>query len=52
MKNAEIRKVSVVIPAFNEEAAVAEEVARVGEVLCEAGIEHEKIGRASCRERV
>ncbi len=43
MKDIEIRKASVVIPAFNEEAAVGEEITKVAEVLSEAGIEYEII---------
>jgi glycosyltransferase involved in cell wall biosynthesis len=35
--------VSVIIPAYNEEAAVAEVVRRVGDVLTRAGVEHEII---------
>ena len=41
MRDTEIRKASVVIPAFNEEAAVADEVTTVADVLSKAGIEHE-----------
>jgi len=43
VKDIEIRKASVVIPAFNEEAAVGEEITKVAEVLSEAGIEYEII---------
>lgn len=35
--------VSVVIPAYNEAAAIGEVIERVGDVLLEAGIEHEII---------
>lgn len=43
MKNIEIRKASVVIPAFNEEEAVGAEIANVAEVLTDAQIDHEII---------